>query len=587
MRSIVTCWHVAVISLTAVSTSIAAQPTAPDATSPDFDPHELIVPQLPPADPLAELPASPEQVTCAPGLSLLRRVTGTSTVMVACFDSQQQKIGFEIGYETTPKPRVVNATSYSNNQRNGPFYEFSTDQLLQVQSYYIDGQLSGRYRTWDSAGVLTIDTNYDHGEYDGPLRRWNGNGDLVEEAVYQRGRKNGVARTYSGRQLVSEDFWVAGSRHGVGRTWGDGTEETSHYLDGQREGQVTRIRNKITTSDCTYRADKKHGACNDYFDNGAPKNMRHYIDDAPDGKCLSYTSDSKLVTQKIYLRGNLVDETSYSSNGKLESHISYDDHGKRTGRAFVRTGSFDDFEGTYAAGLRVGLWKYYRNNKIVEQGEFDADQRVGLWWERKDGQDIAHHHVEKGFAEISPWSVGIGESAQVRQTLQVTELHGYAGYALRPTVRHDQSTYQAGDITLGGEFTVGRIDDQRRITAGPTIRIGYAFGDIKTNHRTSLPHYQIYARAGAFAGTESRSLMYGTRLAVGLNYAGLYPALLRRLVKPAQHRDLDSDAATPGFVLAVLFAPLAVVNHLEVVGEINVIDHVPIQSVGLMFGFGI
>ena len=103
---------------------------------------------------------------------------------------------------------------------------------------------------------------------------------------YYEGVLNGVCIVYSGDKVQSETYYKNGTWHGSRKTWNRGVLATEeNYMDGKREGLFREWNwNGNIKFECNYKDDKKHGSCK------------------------SWDSDGKIMSNKLYENGNIIEK---------------------------------------------------------------------------------------------------------------------------------------------------------------------------------------------------------------------------------------------------------------------------------------
>jgi antitoxin component YwqK of YwqJK toxin-antitoxin module len=175
------------------------------------------------------------------------------------------------------------------------------------------------------------------------------------------GRRNGpTASWFSDGQVEEHGYWRADKKHGLWETWyEDGVKKSSCELqDGQRDGLCeTWFPNGNKENSTTLKKGLRHGEFKAYYDSGQVLEAALYEEDRLTG-----------MWREWYPNGEKRFEAEYVQGIRSGNWRSFNMSGVAT-----ETGFFE-------SDWRSGKWAFFYDDGSKKQsGEFRHDQRVGLW----------------------------------------------------------------------------------------------------------------------------------------------------------------------------------------------------------------
>ncbi|MBL4585520.1 MAG: hypothetical protein JKX84_00475 [Flavobacteriales bacterium] len=299
-----------------------------------------------------------------------------------------------LGYEFDEKDgRIVAVIQYRNgyigsrerinrkdkfNQKQGLWREFYEDRKVKVEGRYKNGKRNGYFKTYDTDGNLLETLKY----VDGILipnpeelakldikREYHPNAQVKSVGSYSKGIKEGVHRIYTmDGKVESAKIYLKGKMIGNGIVDPEGRRQGvwKEYYD---TGELR--------SEGKYKDGSRIGPWIFYYQGGKEEQRGEYHKGKPDGEWKWTYQNGNTWREEVFYEGleeGLAIE--YNDTGKVVSKGSYID-GERDGEWLIDLGD-NRQEGSYVAGLKQGMWKYfYPSGKKRFDGKFVQGREDG------------------------------------------------------------------------------------------------------------------------------------------------------------------------------------------------------------------
>lgn len=198
----------------------------------------------------------------------------------------------------------------------------------------------------------------------------------VEKGKIKNGLREGTWKSYNSKgELIKEENFLNGMRHGDMKAWDDSTMITGHYTTGQKDGTfITKINGQVV-SEIGYMMDTLNGQ---YF-----------------------TTSKEKTVYGFYQRGRksglrVVDSLDYDRNRIKDS--TYFKNGLRDGMSALYINGVLVTRTHWTAGKRDGIYREYdlKTGILVRQGNYLADLRDGVWRTYAEGKLRSVEDYEKG-----------------------------------------------------------------------------------------------------------------------------------------------------------------------------------------------
>ncbi len=298
----------------------------------------------------------------------------------------QEIITYKRGYITS-RERINR--SNPEGRPNGLWKWFDDNGNLKQEGIYKNGLKNGIFKTFDLAGnLVTIEKFVDGVKQESAeevakleLRRdYYPSGKVKVEATYRNGLPEGIRREFDEKGTVIQAFTFSkGKITGRGIMGQDGLKQgewKEYYPDGTLKAEGA------------YYLGKRSGKWLFYYPQNVLEQEGNYnAKGLPHGEWIWYYPDRKILRREEYRNGEREGELSeYAKNENILAQGEYI-NGKEEGRWMIQNGRQRE-EGTFAEGMRNGLWKHYdQNNRLVFEGAFIEDNPNGKQsWYYANGQ---------------------------------------------------------------------------------------------------------------------------------------------------------------------------------------------------------
>ncbi|MFO7613809.1 MAG: toxin-antitoxin system YwqK family antitoxin [Bacteroidales bacterium] len=300
----------------------------------------------------------------------------TERELINRFDNNDKKHG--VWKYFYPNGMVRLEGRYKHGMENGYFKEYDMEGNLLTTSKYADGT-----KLEDVAELVKLDVRKDYYP-DGRIK--------IAATYNKEGLPEGVRREYAPDGTIESSFIF---RNGVLIGEGIVTEK------GERNGFWKEYYNDgRLRAEGNYDHDLKDGPWKFYHLNGALEQEGTYMKGKPEGEWRWYYAGGALLREETYYNG-LQDGimTEYDELGNVITSGEFIE-GKKEGFWFYRVGD-SEVEGSYAAGMRNGLWKHYdlpagmgRQKTLRFEGRFIEDNPHGThtyYWDNGKKKDEGNY----------------------------------------------------------------------------------------------------------------------------------------------------------------------------------------------------
>lgn len=296
---------------------------------------------------------------------------------------------------------------------------FITEREL-INRFDNNGKKHGPWKYFYPDGTIRQEGTYNHGLENGYFKEYDKDGNLISTAKYADGVKLedvaelvklDVRKDYypDGKVKIAASYNKTGQLEGVRREYSpDGSVEKSYIFrngimigegvvteKGERDGSWKEYYDdgKLRAQG-KYNKDVREGDWKFYHENGATEQEGTYVKGKPEGDWRWYYPGGEMLREETYYNG-LLDGlmTEYDEAGGVITKGEYIE-GKEEGNWYFRLGD-SETEGTYADGMRNGLWKIYDlqmgQKKVLRfEGRFIEDNPHGkhtYYWDNENKKE--------------------------------------------------------------------------------------------------------------------------------------------------------------------------------------------------------
>ena len=208
-----------------------------------------------------------------------------------------------------------------------------------------NGQKHGLYEEFFENGDLKYWCLLRHGQKDFYDETYDEYGRLISSDGWHQGLRHGRCESYELGQLSAIHEFKNGKRHGLWETYGPRKVTFFHgrFVEDEPDGwHVWRFANNKRESEYHYDKGIKSGHWRDFYDNGALKIERTYVNDQIVGEVRCYYDTGVLALSANYNAGNEDGSRfEYYANGTLKRSATYQD------------GTLEGFERHYDRKLNI------------------------------------------------------------------------------------------------------------------------------------------------------------------------------------------------------------------------------------------
>jgi antitoxin component YwqK of YwqJK toxin-antitoxin module len=351
------------------------------------------------------------------GLTRYLNPNGKTLKEVNFRDGLEEGVAKEYGEDG----RIITLITYKNG--------FITEREL-INRYDNNNKKNGLWKYFYPNGMVKKEGYYSHGVENGYFKEYDMEGNLVNTAKYADGIKLEdvaelvkleVRKDYypDGKVKIAATYNKQGNLEGVRREYSmDGTIERSYiFRNGIMigEGIVTEKGEKDgfwkeyfddgkLRAEGKYNKDLREGKWKFYHLTGEVEQEGTYKDGKPEGEWFWYYPSGELLREEAYFNG-LPDGimTEYDEAGNIITKGEFIE-GKEDGEWFYRVGD-TEVRGTYAEGMRNGLWKYWdvresmgQPNVLRFEGRYIEDNPHGehtYYWDNGNRKEEGEYVMGK------------------------------------------------------------------------------------------------------------------------------------------------------------------------------------------------
>lgn len=288
------------------------------------------------------------------------------------------------------------------------YYYYPQGNLKLKAELNSKGEKEGLYEVWHEFTTKRIqDEKYEANVITGVQNFYYSSGELYQKVMYADGELKDTVYTYYRGGQISEKLPVGtNGRNGLSTSYyqNGSLKSEINYLDGLPDGKyITYHSNGQKEIEMNIENDVLNGIKKVYYPNGQLKSEFSFKDNLQDGPYKVYHANGQLWKEGSMLAGKYYGaNTEYYSNGIIASKGEYDENGKENGtqtnydsqgKKYIsysfKKGSlqkievFDKSEKVIQtiekSGKKIAYVNYYPTRTISIEGEFNNDQRSGVW----------------------------------------------------------------------------------------------------------------------------------------------------------------------------------------------------------------
>ncbi len=197
---------------------------------------------------------------------------------------------------------TINQTD-SNGLRQGSWKKTYSNGKLRYEGQFKDNKPVGEWNRFYKNGKKQAVISYSEKSDSASAQLFDSNGKFIAAGIFLNEKKEGLWKFYSGKQLVSEEEFKAGKKHGLSKKYYKTGEvlETCEWIEGLKQGK--------------YQA---------FFKNGKPYLEYMNVEDKPNGFCISYFENGRKEMEAFYKNGSRHNSWKfYNQKGEEQYTLEY------------------------------------------------------------------------------------------------------------------------------------------------------------------------------------------------------------------------------------------------------------------------
>lgn len=274
--------------------------------------------------------------------------------------------------------------TYEYGKKIGEWLAYHPNQKEKYTENYSKGLLTGRRTEWYENGKVKEKSSFKNGLTNGKYLTYHDNGQKLEEGIYSKGSKSGVWKEYYDNTKLKESAVY------LARTTDDDSLKTSwqtndsvYYDDHMRHGEWNRYYLDGTVAEVgVFEKGKLVGTYNSFWPNGNPQ-MYISFDHSDESRLFKYYFENGVLkVESIQSTSNQLMKFVNAFNEKGNSVLI-----KGDGQLDVYyEGKFREL--TIKDSLPNGIWKVYKEDKLVEKGNYLHGFMEGAYYLDQDSIQI-------------------------------------------------------------------------------------------------------------------------------------------------------------------------------------------------------
>lgn len=214
----------------------------------------------------------------------------------------------------------VNQTD-SGGMRQGLWQKTYPNGRLMYKGEFKDDQPVGQWTRYYEGGQVKASISYRENSDSAYTQLFDLYGKKMAEGVYVNEKREGRWIFYSRGQVISEEEFANGVRHGMSRTYYPSGKllETSEWKQGKQEGNYrVFFENGEPYMQCKFSDGKRNGLCLSYFPNGRIEMEAHYLNNLRHDEWKFYNEQGDFLYSLKYDQGRLLNPEVRDSIDNLE-----------------------------------------------------------------------------------------------------------------------------------------------------------------------------------------------------------------------------------------------------------------------------
>jgi len=237
--------------------------------------------------------------------------------------------GIRNGYSKMISNNVVlTIENFKNGLIDGESKWYYENGQKKSEGFYKEGKQEGITKSWHPNGQIKYEVNVINDLYEGPLKVYFENGKVEYDKNYVQGKLEGKSTEYyeSGKMKKME-FWKDGLLEGPSITFSENasnglfTSKVS-YKAGKRHGKCQWYYEKSVLvgqmqCEANYLEGKQHGITTWWYDNGQVLSKEKFINGDFHGVKKAWYSNGNIATIEKWESGKLISDKNWNESGTI------------------------------------------------------------------------------------------------------------------------------------------------------------------------------------------------------------------------------------------------------------------------------
>jgi len=219
---------------------------------------------------------------------------------------------------------------YINQKRDSIWKFYNAPNALVSEESFKNGKKDGPEKNYDGRGKLVEEKNWKDSILNGPWKKYYDDGSIQQEGFYNTGFLEGDMKFYypgkipavvgqyqhslkqgkwthydrTGKIITQVENYNLGNLHGYYAAWSDKDNTPKlkgEYKQGKKNGKWTYFdKNGKLEADSTFAFGYLHGACTEYYNNGAKKSESNYYYSHKTGKWSEWDENGKVTKEEVF-----------------------------------------------------------------------------------------------------------------------------------------------------------------------------------------------------------------------------------------------------------------------------------------------
>ena len=197
----------------------------------------------------------------------------------------------------------------SSGERHGLWEKQYPNGKMMYKGHFEHGTPVGEWKRYHGGGQIKAIIYYSEKSDSAFTQLYSKQGEKIAEGNYINQQKAGRWTYFSGEEVIVEEHFSGGQKHGLSRKYYDSGEllETTEWKHGKREGDYEVFyKNGKPFMQCKFSNDQRNGLCLSYFENERIEMKAYYKNSLRHGHWKFYNQDGDHLYTLKYDEGEIL-----------------------------------------------------------------------------------------------------------------------------------------------------------------------------------------------------------------------------------------------------------------------------------------